>query len=380
MKKIMIVLLLSVSTLIGVFASGQKETAKEKDHLVIGCNNFLKGIYSLDILEKNFITTCNALGVEPMVVNDEGKIENTVTNVDNMIASGVDGIIILGLSDTLFPVIAKKCEAAGVAYAFYDHMPSQKSLSLFKDKPNFAGIAATSDLNTGRNIGEYAAKTGLRKAIIVTGETTDTTHSARTNGFIKAFEAAGGEVLAEGYGNVTIAEGLSRADDLMTAYPNIDCVYATNGDLGTASMEALDKHSEINAKLYCTDLDPDVLDGLENGKVAAANGAHWVNIDYTTALIVNFLQGNKLRDSDGNAPILTVPVMTLPNKYIELYNNQWIENSPYSDDEIRSLVGPNVTLDSIQAMLDRYTIEDRLTDMVKSGVITQAALNQANGI
>ncbi len=61
--------------------------------LVIGANNYLKGIYSLDILEKAFLTTCEALGVDSVIVNDEGKLENSVSGVDNLIAAGVDGIV-----------------------------------------------------------------------------------------------------------------------------------------------------------------------------------------------------------------------------------------------------------------------------------------------
>ncbi|MGE4277047.1 MAG: sugar ABC transporter substrate-binding protein [Lawsonibacter sp.] len=355
-------------------ASGSSSGKK----LTIGFNNYLKGIYSLDILEKNFTTTCEALGVEPMVVNDEGKMENSVSNVDNMIAAGVDGIVFFGISDTLFSVVSQKCEAAGIPYAFFDHMPSDAVYDSLKNNELFAGVAGTLDINTGKNIGTYASEQNLKKAIIVSGQTTDVTHSARTNGFEEAFTAAGGTVLAEGYGEVTIAEALTRANDLLTAHPDTDCVYATNGDVGTACIEALAKHPEVHAQLYVTDLDPDVLTGLENGTVAAANGAHWVNIDYATALLVNYLNGNILKDEAGNAPKLVVPVMTLPSNYVGLYNEQWIENSPYSDAEIQSLVvtyNKEANLDSFTKMLDEYTIDNRLQAKVDAGIITQADLD-----
>ncbi len=366
--------------------SGQEETgneAEESDNegsdttYTIGFNNYLKGIYSLDILEKNFLTTCEALGVEPMVVNDEGKVENCVTNVDNMIAAGVDGIVFFGISDTLFPVVAQKCEEAGIPYAFFDHMPSDDILSQIQGNENYAGIAATVDTYTGNNIGEYAAEAGLKKAIVVTGETTDTTHSARTNGFKEKFEAAGGKVLAEGYGTVTISDAMQRANDLLTAHPDVDCVYATNGDVGVATIEALAKHPEVNAKLYVTDLDPDILTGLEEGTIAAANGAHWVNIDYATALLVNKLNGHGITNEDGTPARLVVPVMTLPNNYVDLYNSQWIEKSPYSTEEIQSLVGNDISIDDFNAMLEDYTIENRLQAKLDAGEITQEEFDAA---
>lgn len=343
----------------------------------VGVNNYLKGIYSVDILEKNFILACEAMGVDTMAVNDEGKVENSVSNIDTMIASGVDAIAFFGISDTLFPVVAQKCEDAGIPFAFFDHMPTDDVLDQIKDFKNYLGIAATVDFNTGREAGEYALSQGATKAIVVTGQTTDTTHSARTNGFIEAFTEGGGVVAAEGYGEVTIAAAMTRANDLLTAHPDTDFVYATNGDVGTACIEALAKHANVEAQLYVTDLDPDVLTGLENGTVAAANGAHWVNVYYTAALIVNHLNGNTIKDADGNPPRLVVPVMTLPNNLVGLYNKCWINGTPYTTAELQAFVGPDVTMDDLQAALDVYTIDNRLEALVEQGVITQAELDEA---
>lgn len=59
----------------------------------IGFNNALSGVYCLDILENFAVYAAEALGAELMVVNDEGTIEKSIANVENLIASGVDGII-----------------------------------------------------------------------------------------------------------------------------------------------------------------------------------------------------------------------------------------------------------------------------------------------
>lgn len=68
-------------------------SGKSITELKLGLNNYYKGIYSVDILENGFVETCKALGIQTMVVNDEGKVEKTVQNIDNMISAGVDGIV-----------------------------------------------------------------------------------------------------------------------------------------------------------------------------------------------------------------------------------------------------------------------------------------------
>ena len=98
-------------------------------------------------------------------------------------------------------------------------------------------------------------------------------------------------------------KALTRANDLLTAHPDVDCVYGTNGDVASATIQALEKHPEVSAKMFATDLDPAVLEGLESGVVSAANGAHWVGGDFAAELLINY-SGNPIKDPEGKAPCL----------------------------------------------------------------------------
>ena len=361
-------------------ASAQSGASGKK--LKIGFNNFLKGFYALDILEKSFTATAKALDVDTMVTNDEGKVENSVQSVENMISSGVDGIVFFGVSDTLFPVVSQKCQQAKIPFVCYDHIPSDQTLAVLQQNPYFAGVVGEHDYDAGYPIGEYAAQLGLKKAILVTGKNTDTTHSSRVKGFTDAFTKAGGKVLDVGWGNSTLSDALSKTDDLLTAHPDVDCVYATGGDFGSGAIQALQKHPNVKAKLFATDLDPDILTGLSKNTIAAANGAHWVNVDFATALLVNRLNGNELRDGD-KAPILTVPVLTLPSAQEALYNKFWLDNEPFSAAEMQQMVKPfkaTVTLDDFKTVLSNYSIKSRLEQKQKEGLVTADELKKAGVI
>lgn len=362
--------------LVFVFAAGIiADAGAGEKKLVIGFNNPLKGLYSVDILEKSFVAAANAHGVEPLTFNDEGRLENAVTNVDNMISAGVDGIVFFGTTDTLFPVVAMKCEEAGIPVVFYDHMPSDDVIGMVSGFGMYKGLAATVDGNTGRNMGEYAAAEKLKRAVVITGEITDTTHAARTKGFVEAFTAAGGEIATESYGVIDLSSVMTRANDVFIANPDIDCVYATNGDIGSVVIEALSKHPGIKTQVLVTDLDPAVLAGLESGKVSAANGAHWINTDFALALLVNALRGNELREADGAPPRLVVPVITLPSRFVGMYEEQWIQNHPFSDDEIRAMAGSGVTLEKLRETIAGYGIESRLEAKAAAGALDRAELD-----
>ena len=377
LKKFFIIPLILVLAGAVFFASCQKGDSKSGKKPVIGFNNYLQGNYSLDILEKNFRATCEALGVEAYVLNDEAKPENSASNVDNMINAGVDGIVFFGINDTLFPVVAQKCHAAKIPFVFFDHMPSDDVLArVVALTPYYKGIAATVDIGTGANIGNYALSMGLKKAVVVTGERGDTTHTARTDGFSDVFTKGGGQVLIQAYGTIDSSGSLARANDTLTANPEADCIYATNGDVGNSCIEALRQHPAMSAKIFVTDLDPSVLNGLKNGTVAAANGAHWVNTGFATALLINSLNGNDIKDN-GKPPRFVVPVMTLPSNLVELYDKYWIQQQPFSADEMRSWVGPNVTADTYRQIIDNYNAQTRLEEKVKEGLLGQAELDAA---
>lgn len=353
------------------------EAEKAVTDLKLGLNNFMKGIYSVDIMENGFAETCKALGVDTMIVNDEGKVEKTVTNVDNMISAGVDGIVFFGISETLFPVVSQKCQDAKIPFVVYDHMPSDENLEILRSNPYFKGAVATRDLGTGKNMGEHAASLGLKKALVITGKMADPTHSARTNGFKDTFEAGGGEVLDVAWDASNLADATAKANDLLTAHPDADCVYASNGDYGSGTMQAMAQHTNIDAQLFVTDLDPDVLTGLENGTIAAANGAHWINVDFATTLLINSLLGHELKDSIGNAPVLVAPVMTLPAEMVDLYDRFWIKSQPFSGEELKHLVvswNENVSLQDYEDVLANYTVESRLKQKAEEGSISAEEL------
>ncbi|NLM19851.1 MAG: substrate-binding domain-containing protein [Clostridiaceae bacterium] len=352
-------------------AEKAEEAPTEGKKYKIGFNNLLKGAYSLDILERNFVNACEAMGVEPVIVNDEGVIENSPNNVDSMIAAGVEGIVFFGVSDAIFQTIAMKCEQAKVPFVFYDHMPSPDVITQLNDYEYYAGSAGTIDFNTGENAAKYALESGARKAIIATGLITDTTHKARTDGFTDEFVAGGGEVLDTKYSDTELEAAMQSIGDLLTANPDAEFMYLTNGTMGSAGIQIKEQRN-LDIPTYVTDLDPDVLEGLKDGTVAAANGAHWTNPTFALALLVNHLNGVEMKQDDGSAAQLVVPVLTLPGELIDLYDHYWIKTgSPYTQEEMASFVDGTTTYNDLQAELDNYTLENRLDKLSELGVVSE---------
>ena len=46
----------------------------------------------------------------------------------------------------------------------------------------------------------------------------------------------------------------------------------------------------------------------------------------------------RLKDDDGNAPILVAPIMALPSEMVDLYDKFWIKSQPFSGEELKQYV------------------------------------------
>ncbi|WP_289444289.1 hypothetical protein, partial [Klebsiella pneumoniae] len=68
-----------------------------------------------------------------------------------------------------------------------------------------------------------------KTAVISAGASGDYAHDRRIIGFTEAFEAGGGEVLFVSH-SADPSEGVQKTNDLLTAYPDVDCVYACGND------------------------------------------------------------------------------------------------------------------------------------------------------
>jgi len=236
------------------------------------------------------------------------------------------------------------------------------------------------DYDAGYPIGEFAANTGAKTAVLVTGQRGDTTHEARVKGFTDAFSSAGGKVLDVAWSATDgRAEALKKSEDLLVAYPDVEVVYTTSGEPAVAAMEVLQKYADLDIQYYVTDLDPPILEGLQEGKISAANGAHWINSGLAVALLHNFLEGNAIKDANGKAPVFHVPIIVLEAGQYKAYEEQWLNNMPFTPDEIRNLsvkFNAAASADTFADLLANYSVEQRVMDKYEVGLITEADLER----
>lgn len=370
MKKKILSTLLAV-VMVGTMAAGcgSKEAASTEESTVsattkkegqwsLAGNTWGTGAYPLDIIvmqEKKFSEQYN---VALDVTNNEFTADKVVTQLESQMANNPDGVLFLGIASSTFKPVVDICEQQKKPYTFNDNIPEDTVLNQCLDSEYFCGAIAAAPYDMGYNIGEMAAKDGNKTAVITAAAMGDYSHDNRIQGFTDAFEKAGGKVLQVAHSSDP-SEATSKTNDLMSANTDVDCIYAPGGDYIVAAISVLDQRAELKTKLYGTDIDPSILEAIESGKCVATNGGQFVAGSFAETLLLNYLEGHKIVDEDGKAPVfnnLSTFIVNKDNidKIKPLFDNNesLVSNETY--EKLLYKFNPDVDFDTYNEVFEGY--------------------------
>ena len=374
-KKLLgIILCLAVSMVFMVGCGGSSEeaagggsaasgTAAEGGY-TIGYNNFGVGAYPLDLNEKETTYAIQTAGSQVKVANDNFTVDNVITDVKNLISSNVDGVVVWCAADTLYNSLNDLMLQSKMPFALGDKYPtSEDTIKKFQENKYFAGAVSTDDSITGANMADRAWEDGHKTALIVAAAVGDTNHDARVKGFTEHFEELGGKVL----GTVRCAdpsEAVQKSGDLLAAHKDADCLYGTGGDYSIGALSAMES-AGVTMPVYGTDVDPNVIQGIKDGKISAATGAAGTYCGtFAALLLINYLDGHPILDENGKAPATKgVKTIMITKDNVDDFEEYWINNEIFSEEELQSLLykyNENVTWADYQKMIDEYNFENRM--------------------
>lgn len=318
-------------------AGGQGEAAEaEDDSFVIGFDIFNSShpwaIEAIKFTEH----VANSFGAELDVAFNELDPETTIANIENFIAKGVDGIVVIPLNPNVMVRIAPIMERAQMPWVIYEIEPPPEIVEQLAEFDYYTGFVGHSNANTGANAAQILLAQGKSEAIILTGDRGTQMHEQRTDGFTSAFEREGGEVLAVQYNLLTAEESTNAMTALLAAHPNVNAVYGTGATFGMGAIEALRRANRLSeVDVVVTDLAPDLLDMMEDGTLDGASGGHWVTPGFATLRLIARILGEPL-----GAPTdhVLFNMIALGTDDVETYRAYHIERPPFSEAELRELV------------------------------------------
>ena len=335
-----------------------KGTSGEENTYNIITNIWGSGSFPLDAIVATEQYVADHYDANLDIANNDFTADKVISQLQNQLANDPDGSIYFGIASTLFPSVVKEFQNKGIPYVFTTNIPADFVLETCYEDELFCGAVYADPYNIGATMAEQALADGNQTAIIIAAAIGDFSHDKRIEGFTDTFEAEGGQVLQVQH-CADPSEAVTKSNDLITAQPDAECIYATGGDFLSACVSCLESRKDIQMMVYGTDIDPSVIEYVENGTVTAINGGQWVDGGLSETLLINYLDGHQIVDSDGKAPVfhnLSVFVVTGQNaaKFKEMLNNDINMLKTDTYDKLLYRTNPDVTIDTYNEVLEGY--------------------------
>ena len=294
--------------------SGTDASAGEDEKLVIGTvmpaldNEFWQAY--ADFMEK----TADDLGVELVTINANNSGDKLAAGVDNLLAKGVDGIVIVPFFGT-GPRSLAAADTEGVPIIAVDALPEDILPGEFE---NYVGFVGPDDPSAGYAMAEALAATiepdsdGKKKIVAIQGPQGTSVAINRFAGLEKYLsENDDLELLGSAVGNFSSVDSQNAMDDLLQRHPDAKGVWSvaggpTTGVLSSLEMAGIEAGKDF--QVATMDLSPDVLDAIESGKVAFDTGGHWLEGGFGLIMLYDWINGVRFDDNERTQSITTLPV------------------------------------------------------------------------
>ncbi|MCC8150369.1 MAG: substrate-binding domain-containing protein [Lachnospiraceae bacterium] len=299
------------------------------------------------------------LGMEQTVENNEAVMDQVVSDIQSLIASGPDGLLLMNVFQEMFASCTEALDAGDVPYVWIDDiMTDEDVLASIVEDPLFAGWILPDSYQMGYEMGTLAGESGLTKAIILSAGLTDDKHVKRTEGFTDAFEAAGGEILQVVHCDDP-SQATERANDLISANPDAEIVFCSGGEYTQAACGVVAGDDSNNMVIYGTDILPDCLDYIKSGECIAISGGNQICGAVGYALLINYLDGHPILDEDGNCAIIDdLQPYTVDASNVDVFEALYAEESCFvTEDQLKNLLwryNEDVSLETFEEFAQNY--------------------------
>jgi ABC-type sugar transport system substrate-binding protein len=193
-------------------------------------------------------------------------IEGQIAQIESMVTQGVQGIAITPVDPTVAAAL-DKAVSAGVKVVLMDN-----------DIPgwtNRTALATTDNYAAGKIAGGYL------KTVLKNGDTIGILEGVpgvpslddRVNGMLEGLKGVDVKIVARGATGCTEEQGISLAEDILTANPDLKSIYAACGPPAAGAAQAL-KNANLAGKVilvgfdFCCGEEEALAAGIENATVA----------------------------------------------------------------------------------------------------------------
>lgn len=365
MKKFIAMLLVFAMALGLLAGCGGSETEKNGNYkigvILYGKEDTLGGrIYSL------LNSAAKALNCE--ITFSLGDYDTTaqLTAAENLIAAGVDGIIVLPLAETSSQKISELCEKNGVYFGLLLRTMSDESINAeVRKNPYFVGNILGDDVGNAKELTRIMLEEYNLKNLCMYYAAEGTSMALRNDGIKEALDEFGGTQLSEA--TVPSDSNMAPVAGVMQNFVNTNANFqgivsaAGSSGIGETICNTLQTMNVDGAKYACFDTYDGMVDSFESGYLAVVCGGQAPACVYLLSMLYNAMDGHKLTDS-GEELLMTYMFIRSAEEarnFLDYIDNPEVDL--YTEEEVRNMTvryNPDFDWNALQQVMADYTYEN----------------------
>lgn len=253
-------------------------------------------------------------GAYDLIVNgikNETDLAQQVALIDQMIASGVDAIVVAPAdSKAVVPALARAV-AAGIVVVNIDNQLDADTLAEYKLRIPFVG---PDNFAGAEKVGNYLAATMEADQAVAILEGVPTTYNSqrRTAGFLKAMNDAGINVVAQQSAQWDQTAAVTVTSGILIQHPELDAILAANDNMALGAVAAITQSGRGDAiKVVGFDNISAVQNLIREGRILATADQHAALLAvYGVEFALDALSGGATQ-ADKATPVDLVTIDTL---------------------------------------------------------------------
>lgn len=301
--------------------------------------------------------------------------EDEKTAIEKFASQGCQAIISFSSNDRVQQI--ETCEKYGVYYAVASGVLDDAQYETYKTYEYFAGQVGPgndTEFEAGKDMGAYYKEQGVSKVAIYGAFIPNPMHVYRVAGVLNGLgctyggesdmNAIAGQIFQDqtvdlskvegdvevvsylqGYGDTTTDElnaAIQKTPDAFISVGMATTFFAQSLSEAGISFSDIDSFTETNGN------------SMKNGTLTYLAGKYSSSIGPVFALVMNAINGNVIRDEDGNAPSISQGYLVATDSdTFDKYSVSDSGDAPIYDKEtLDSIIGDNVTFEDVKTLVE----------------------------
>lgn len=301
--------------------------------------------------------------------------EDEKAAIEKFASQGCQAIISFSSSDRAQQI--ETCEKYGVYYAVASGVLDDQQYETYKTYEHFVGQVGPSnetEFEAGKDMGAYYKEEGVSKVALYGAFVPNPMHVYRVAGVLAGLgctyggasdmDAIVGQIfqdqtvdLSKVSGDVEVVAYLQGYGDTTTDELNAAIQKTPDAFISVGMATTFFAQSLNEAGISFSDIDSFTATNetaMKEGKLTYLSGKYSSSIGPVFALVMNAIDGNVIRDEDGNAPSISQKYLVATD--VETFDKYYVSDngdSPIYDKEtLDNIIGENVTFDDVKTLVE----------------------------